>query len=45
MIGGLILHVIYIAGTQMIEAGIDGLSKGKNVGGMMRGMNPIYFYR
>ena len=29
MRGELILHVVYIAGTQMIETGIDGLSREK----------------
>ena len=36
-----ILHVIHIAGTRMIESGIDGISRGDNLGGMMRGMNPL----
>ena len=44
MRGEMILHVVHIAGTQMIEAGIDGLSRGKNLGGMMRGMNPLQFF-
>ena len=27
----------------MIESGIDGLSRRDNLGGMMRGLNPIQF--
>ena len=41
MKGELILHIIHIVGTHMIEAGIDGLSRGNNFGGMMRGLNPL----
>ena len=43
MRGELILHVIHISGTQMIEAGIDGLFRGNNLGGIMRGLNPLHF--
>ena len=41
--GEIISHVIHIAGKRMIEAGIYGLSRGNNLGGMMRGMNHIQF--
>ena len=43
MLGELILHVIRIAGTCMTNAGIDGLSRGNNLGGMMRLLNPLQF--
>ena len=32
----LIPHVVHIAGTSMIESGIDGLYRGNNLGGLMR---------
>ena len=35
----IIFHVIHIADTQLIEAGICGLSNGDNLGGTMRGQN------
>ena len=31
--GERILHIVSIAGIKMIEAGIDGLSRGNNLGG------------
>ena len=37
----LILHVIYISGTRMIEAGIYGLSRENNLEGIMIGVNPL----
>ena len=43
MKGDLILHIVHIAVTQMIEVVIDSLSKGKNLGGMVRGLNPLKF--
>ena len=43
MRGELILHVIRIAGTRIIEAGIYGLSEGNNLGVMTRGLNPLHF--
>ena len=43
MRGELILHMIQIAGTSIIEAGIDGLSRGDNLGGMKRRLNPLQF--
>ena len=43
MRGELILHVIQIAGTRMIESGIDGISRGKNLGGIIRVLNPLQF--
>ena len=43
MRGELILHIIQIAGTRMIEEGIDGLSRRNNLGMMIRGINPLQF--
>ena len=40
---GSILHVIHIAGTRMKEAGIDGLSRGDLLEGMMKGAHPLEF--
>ena len=39
----LILHVIHIAGTRIFEAGIDVISRGNNLGVMMRVLNPLQF--
>ena len=41
--GYFILHVVHIAGTRMIKAGIDGLLLGNNLGGMMIGTEPLKF--
>ena len=41
MRGELIFNVIHIAGTRMIEAGIGGLSRGNNLGGIIRGLNHL----
>ena len=43
MRGDLILHVIYIAVTRMIEAGIDGLSRENNLVRMTRDLNFLHF--
>ena len=43
MRGELIFHVIQVVVTQMIEAGIDGLYRGGNLGGMVRGLNTLQF--
>ena len=43
MKGELILHVVHIVGTRMIDPGIDGLSRGNNLGGIMRGLEPLKF--
>ena len=43
MRGYFILHVVHIVGTRMIEAVIDGLSRVNNMGGIMRGLNPLQF--
>ena len=43
MEGILILHVVPIAGTRMIEVGIDGLFRGNNLGGIIRGIYPLQF--
>jgi hypothetical protein len=40
---GCILHVIHVAGTRMKEAGIDGLSRGDFMEGIMAGMDPLSF--
>ena len=37
------MHVVRIAGSRMIEAGIDGLSRGNRLGATMRGFNPLQF--
>jgi hypothetical protein len=42
-LGKLILHVIHIAGTRMKEAGIDGMSRGDMLEGMMAGIDPLSF--
>ena len=39
--GGLTLHVIWIAGTRMKEIGVDGLSRGDMLDGIMAGMDPV----
>ena len=43
MRGYLIQHVVHIAGTIIIEAGIDGISMGNNLAGMMRVFNHLQF--
>ena len=43
MKGDLVLHIINIAGTCMIDSGINGLYRGKQIGGMMRNLNPLQF--
>ena len=40
---GCIIHVIHIAGTRMKESGIDGLSRGDLLEGMMAGKDPLSF--
>ena len=37
----LILHAICISGNRIIEAGIDGLSRGNNLGGTIRGLKHL----
>lgn len=39
----LVLHVIHIAGTRMKAAGIDGLSRGDLLDGMMAGKDPLQY--
>ena len=41
MKGELILHVVHMYGTRMIKSGIYGLCRGNNLGGMMRGPEPL----
>ena len=41
MRGEMILHAIHITGTRMIEAGIDGIYRGDNLGGIVRGLNHL----
>jgi len=41
--GDLILHVIHVAGTRMKEWGVDGLSRGDLLEGMMSGLDPLLF--
>ena len=45
MRGEIVLYVILIVGTRMIEIEIDGLFMRDNLGGMMRGTNPLSFSR
>ena len=40
---GCILHVVHVAGTRMKEAGIDGLSRGDFMEGIMAGTDPLSF--
>ena len=40
---GCILHVIRVAGTSMKRAGIDGLSRGYLLEGMVTGQKPLDF--
>ena len=40
---GCIIHVIHVAGTRMKASGIDGLSWGDLLEGMMAGRNPLEF--
>ena len=44
MIGELVLHVIHIVVIRIIEAGIDSIYGGENLGGMIRGVNSLQFY-
>ena len=41
--GDLILHVIYVAGTCMKALGLEGLSRGDLLEGMMEGEDPLTF--
>ena len=43
MKGELILHIVHIVGTITINAGIDVISRGNNLGGMTRGLEPPQF--
>ena len=43
MRGYLIHNLVHIVGTIIIESGIDGISRGNNLVGMMRGLNPLHF--
>ena len=40
---GCIIHIIHIAGTRMKRSGMDGLSRGDLLEGMMAGINPLSF--
>ena len=44
MIGYFILRVVHIAVTIIIESGIDGISRGGNMAGMMKLLNPLEFF-
>ena len=44
MRGDLILHVVHIAETRITEAGIDKIYGVNNLGGIMRGLNPLQFF-
>ena len=39
----LVVHVIHVAGTRMIEVGVDGLSRGSTHEGIMTGRNMLEF--
>ena len=41
--GEFILHVVHISGMRITESSIDGLSRGNNMVGMKRGLNPLNF--
>ena len=41
--GGFKLHVVHVAGTRMKSWGIDGLSRGDLMEGMMAGADPLSF--
>ena len=43
MRGDFILNVIHIAGTRMIDAWIDGISTGNNLGRIIGELNPLQF--
>jgi hypothetical protein len=43
MTGGLILHVIHVAGTRMMEEGADGSSRGDHATGVMSGKSVLQF--
>ena len=43
MNGDFILHVFHVAGTRMIASGIDGLSRGDKLEGVMKGTNILNF--
>ena len=40
---GCVLHIIHIAGTRMKASGIDGLSRGDFLDGMMKGEDPLQY--
>ena len=40
---GAIIHVIHVAGTRMKEAGVDGLSRGDFLQGIMAGNHPLEY--
>lgn len=41
--GNLIVHVVHVAGTRMKAAGIDGLSRGDMLEGMLLGRDPLQY--
>ena len=43
MRGDMVLHFIHVAGTQIIESGIDGLYRGDKLVGIMRGLKTLQF--
>ena len=43
MKGKLVFCIVCIEWTWMVEAGIEGLSRFNNLGGTMRGLNPLQF--
>ena len=43
LVGGFKLHVVHVAGTRLIETGIDGLSRGDDGSGVMAGIPLLSF--
>jgi hypothetical protein len=41
--GGFILHVLHISGKRMKATGVDGLSRGDHMEGIMKGEDPMSF--
>ena len=39
----MVLYIVHISRTWMIGVGIYGLSRGNNLGGIMRGLNSLQF--
>ena len=44
MRGDMLLHVVHIEGTGVIKEGIDRLSRGYDMGGVVRGLDRLQFF-